>query len=182
MTPPPSLGSLNWPFAPSCNSFYILIKLPMIDVRLEAEAHRLRCYGRLAPRSLRQLQLRNPVQSPLCLLIPPTWAILPVAVESAIGRAFQRHPNRISGNNKPRLWSIPHGLAVAIIKRRMPPIFTLKVLSHGIVGLLAITILALFFVSLRKEIKSGQPVSGLFPLVLIIVTFCILIVLLSASA
>jgi len=64
----------------------------------------------------------------------------------------------------------------------MPPIFTLKVLSHGIVGLLAITILALFFVSLRKEIKSGQPVSGLFPLVLIIVTFCILIVLLSASA
>lgn len=31
----------------------------MIDVRLEAKAHWLR-YGRFAPRSLRQLQLRNP--------------------------------------------------------------------------------------------------------------------------
>jgi len=64
----------------------------------------------------------------------------------------------------------------------MLAIFTLKVLSFGILGLLTITVLALFFVSLRKEITAGQPLTDLFPFVLIIVTFGILIVLLSASA
>jgi hypothetical protein len=57
-----------------------------------------------------------------------------------------------------------------------------KALTLALVGLLVITVLALSLVSLRKEIHTGQPLTGLFPLVLIIATFCILIALLTASA
>jgi len=55
-------------------------------------------------------------------------------------------------------------------------------LSFGVVGLLTITVFALSLVSLRKEYRSGQPLTGLFPLALIIAIFCILIALLTASA
>jgi hypothetical protein len=64
----------------------------------------------------------------------------------------------------------------------MTGVLTLKTLTFGVVGVLTITVFALSLVSLRKEYRSGQSLTGLFPLALIIAIFGILIVLLTASA
>jgi hypothetical protein len=64
----------------------------------------------------------------------------------------------------------------------MPAHHIFKALSLTLVGFLVITALALSVVSLRKEYHSGQPLTGIFSLVLIIITFCVLIALLTASA
>ena len=51
--------------------------------------------------------------------------------------------------------------------------------SYMLLGLLAITVLAVALVSLRKEALTGTPVAGLLPLTLIIVTLCAFIALLT---
>ena len=56
-----------------------------------------------------------------------------------------------------------------------------KILGLGFIGLLTLTVFALSLVSVHKDFRAGQPVTGLFPLVLIILTLCILITLLMAS-
>jgi hypothetical protein len=64
----------------------------------------------------------------------------------------------------------------------MPAHLLFKALSLTLVVLLVITVLALSVVSLREEYRSGQALTGVFSLVLIIITFCVLIALLTASA
>jgi hypothetical protein len=55
-----------------------------------------------------------------------------------------------------------------------------KALSYGLVGLLALTVLILSIVSLRREIISGKPPNGFSPVILIIAALCAFIVLLTA--
>jgi hypothetical protein len=55
-----------------------------------------------------------------------------------------------------------------------------KVLSYGLIGLLALTVLILSIVSLRREIFAGQPVNGLLPVVLVLAALCASIALFAA--
>jgi hypothetical protein len=55
-----------------------------------------------------------------------------------------------------------------------------KAISYALIGILALTCLILSVVSLRIEIISASPLNGLFPFVLIIVGFCVLIALATA--
>jgi len=65
----------------------------------------------------------------------------------------------------------------------MAKVFVFKSLSYGFIGLLAITfpVLALLaLISLVRQTRAGEPVRDLFPFVLVIVAFCVLVALLTA--
>ncbi len=62
----------------------------------------------------------------------------------------------------------------------MDAALAIKGVSYGLVALLAVTLLALSLLSLRKEIQTGQSLIGLFPLALIITALCTVIALYAA--
>jgi hypothetical protein len=62
------------------------------------------------------------------------------------------------------------------------PELTLRALSYGLVVLLAITLLALSLISLRKENRQGQPISGMIWFTVAIIGSCAVIVLLAGYA
>jgi hypothetical protein len=55
-----------------------------------------------------------------------------------------------------------------------------KLLSYGLIGLLASTVLMLWVVSLRREIMSGKSLQGLLPVVLVVAVLCAFIALITA--
>ena len=60
---------------------------------------------------------------------------------------------------------------------------SILVFHYGLIGLLAITFVALVFlalISLGKEARTGEPLKDLFPFALVIATLCVLISLLTA--
>jgi hypothetical protein len=60
---------------------------------------------------------------------------------------------------------------------------SILVFHYGLIGLLAITFVALAIlalVSLRKDARTGEPLRDLFPFALVIATLCILLTLLTA--
>lgn len=62
----------------------------------------------------------------------------------------------------------------------MPSVLVIK---YGLIGVLAITFVALALlalVSLAKEARTGEPSRDLFPFALVIATLCVLLSLLSA--
>lgn len=70
-----------------------------------------------------------------------------------------------------------------LYKPPMAEVLLFKAVSHGLIGLLAITFFALSllaFISLAKNIRAGEPERDLFPFVLVIVTVCVLLALLTA--
>ena len=75
--------------------------------------------------------------------------------------------------------SIRRGLAIAM-STRVDAIFTFKALSYGLVGLLAFRVLALSLTSLRKDIHSGRPLTGLVRFALVIAVFSVLVTLYTA--
>jgi hypothetical protein len=57
------------------------------------------------------------------------------------------------------------------------------VFNYGLIGLLAITFVALALlalISLGKDARTGEPLKDLFPFALVIATLCVLISLLTA--
>ena len=62
----------------------------------------------------------------------------------------------------------------------MDAAFAFKALSYGLVGLLAIRVLALSLISLRRDIHSGRPLTGLVRFALVIAVFCLLVTLYTA--
>ena len=44
---------------------------------------------------------------------------------------------------------------------RMDAVFAFKALSYGLVGLLAIRVLALSLITLRRDIHTGRPLTGM---------------------
>jgi hypothetical protein len=65
----------------------------------------------------------------------------------------------------------------------MAEVLLSRALSYGFIGLLAITFFALSllaFISLARKIRAGEPERDLFPFVLVIVTVCVLLALLTA--
>jgi hypothetical protein len=63
---------------------------------------------------------------------------------------------------------------------RMDAVFAFKALSYGLVGLLALKIIALSLISLRTDIHSGRPLTGLIRFALVIAVFCVLAALYTA--
>ena len=63
---------------------------------------------------------------------------------------------------------------------RVDSVFAFKALSYGLVGLLAIIVLALSLVSLRRDIHCGRPLTGLVRFALVIAVFCVLVTLYTA--
>ena len=59
-------------------------------------------------------------------------------------------------------------------------VFAFKALSYSLVGLLAIKVLALSLISLRRDIHSGRPLTGLVRFALVIAVFCVLVALYTA--
>lgn len=59
----------------------------------------------------------------------------------------------------------------------MPAVLFFKALSYGLIGLLAITFLALCLISLAKEAHAGEPASGIFPFAVVIAVLCVLLAL-----
>ena len=62
----------------------------------------------------------------------------------------------------------------------MPSVLFIK---YGLIGLLAITFVALVLlvlISLGKEARTGEPLRDLFPFALVIATLCVLLSLLTA--
>jgi hypothetical protein len=60
---------------------------------------------------------------------------------------------------------------------------SILVFHYGLIGLLAITFVALAIlalVSLRKDARTGEPLRDLFPFALVIATLCALLTLLTA--
>jgi hypothetical protein len=55
-----------------------------------------------------------------------------------------------------------------------------KALGYALIGILALTVLILSVVSLRREIISGTPPNGFSPVIIIIAALCALIALLTA--
>jgi len=64
----------------------------------------------------------------------------------------------------------------------MDAVFAFKALSYGLVGLLAIRVLALSLISLRRDIHSGRPLTGLVRFALVIAVFSVLVTLYTAYA
>lgn len=65
----------------------------------------------------------------------------------------------------------------------MPSILVFNALSYGLIGLLAITFVALALlalISLAKDARTGEPLRDLFPFALVIATLCVLLSLLTA--
>jgi hypothetical protein len=65
----------------------------------------------------------------------------------------------------------------------MPSILVFDALIYGLIGLLAITFVALALlalISLGKDARTGEPLKDLFPFALVIATLCVLISLLTA--
>jgi hypothetical protein len=62
------------------------------------------------------------------------------------------------------------------------PEIALRVLSYGLVVLLIITLLALSLISMRKEDREGQPISGMIWFTVAIIGSCAVIVLLAGYA
>jgi hypothetical protein len=65
----------------------------------------------------------------------------------------------------------------------MAEVLLFKGVSYALIGLLAITFFTLSLlasISLAKNIRAGQPERDLFPFVLVIVTVCALLALLTA--
>jgi hypothetical protein len=58
----------------------------------------------------------------------------------------------------------------------------LRALSYGLVVLLGITLLALSLISLRKEDRQGEPISGMIRFTVAIIGSCAVIVLLAGYA
>ena len=57
------------------------------------------------------------------------------------------------------------------------------VFTYGLIGLLAITFVALALlalISLGKDARTGEPLKDLFPFALVIATLCVLLTLLTA--
>ena len=86
---------------------------------------------------------------------------------------------RKTGSDRPCLRSIGRGFALAL-PLGMDAGLAIKGLSYGIVALLAVALLALSLVSLRKEIQTGRSLMGLFPVALLISVLCALIALYTA--
>jgi len=63
---------------------------------------------------------------------------------------------------------------------RMDAVFAFKALSYGLVGLVAIKVLALSLISLRRDIHSGRPLTGLVRFALVVAVFCVLVTLYTA--
>ena len=61
----------------------------------------------------------------------------------------------------------------------MEPELTLRALSYGLVALLAITLLVLSLISIRKENRRGEPIGGMIWFGLAMIGFCAVIVLLA---
>jgi hypothetical protein len=60
---------------------------------------------------------------------------------------------------------------------------SILVFNYGLIGLLAITFVALALlalISLGKDARTGEPLKDLFPFALVIATLCVLISLLTA--
>ena len=64
----------------------------------------------------------------------------------------------------------------------MEPELTLRALSYGLVALLAITLLVLSLISIRKENRRGEPIGGMIWFGLAMIGFCAVIVLLAGYA
>lgn len=62
----------------------------------------------------------------------------------------------------------------------MPAVLAFKALSYGLIGLLAITLLALCLISVAKEAHAGEPFRGILPFASVIAGFCVLVALSSA--
>jgi hypothetical protein len=62
---------------------------------------------------------------------------------------------------------------------QLQPELALRALSYGLVILLGITLLALSLISLRKEDRQGQPISGMIWFTVAIIGSCAVIVLLA---
>jgi hypothetical protein len=63
---------------------------------------------------------------------------------------------------------------------RVDSVFAFKALSYGLVGLLAIIVLALSLISLRRDIHCGRPLTGLVRFALVIAVFSVLVTLYTA--
>ena len=59
-------------------------------------------------------------------------------------------------------------------------VFAFKALSYSLVGLLAIKVLALSLISLRRDIHSGRPLTGVVRFALVIAVFSVLVTLYTA--
>jgi len=59
-------------------------------------------------------------------------------------------------------------------------VFAFKALSYGLAGLLAIRVLAMSLISLRRDIRSGRPLTGLVRFALVVAVFCVLAALYTA--
>jgi uncharacterized membrane protein (DUF106 family) len=62
----------------------------------------------------------------------------------------------------------------------MDAAFAFKALSYGLVGLLAIRVLALSLIALRRDIHTGRPLTGMVRFALVIAVFCVLVTLYTA--
>jgi asparagine N-glycosylation enzyme membrane subunit Stt3 len=62
------------------------------------------------------------------------------------------------------------------------PELILRALSYGLVVLLAITLLVLSLISIRKENRRGEPIGGMIWFSLVMIGFCVVIVLLAGYA
>jgi len=60
------------------------------------------------------------------------------------------------------------------------PDLTVKGLSYGVIGLLLLTGLVLALISMRKEARRDEPLSGLFWLSVVILGLCVFVALYSA--
>jgi hypothetical protein len=66
------------------------------------------------------------------------------------------------------------------MSKRVDAVFAFKALSYGVVGLLAFRVLALSLISLRRDIRSGRPLTGLVRFALVIAVFSVLVTLYTA--
>jgi hypothetical protein len=62
----------------------------------------------------------------------------------------------------------------------MPPVLAFKALSYALIGILALAVLILSIVSLRREIISGKALNRFSPFMVTIAALCAFIALLSA--
>jgi hypothetical protein len=106
-------------------------------------------------------------------------AFLPVA-ESSVAIRVRSYDRKLDSQALQTAIPVNQGGLAIAMSTRMDAVFAFKALSYGFVGLLAIGVLALSLISLRRDIRSGRPLTGLVRFALVIGVFCVLMTLYTA--